>query len=510
MRTWDTLPIVLKCRVFQWLNVSSLVRLQGCSRTTKALAERAIAWPTVVFEQGQFSYARGHKYVTSHTTLLFDGFYEDENEDDDQSRDRAAAFASHVVYTCKRLETLDLANADINTSEPLPSSLKYLNVRSLEDVTVLRPCARLELLEIFDANNISDLSVLHCLPELKYLTFHGSNITDLSPLVHFSHLQHVELQDVTLSDLEPLTRCEQLESLDLCGLSLPEGTSCLAELARCLALKHLCLAECTAAGRERLKLGTPLEALDLCNTSAQPYLHLETLSLRDTRVDTLSFLAGCPNIRVLDIRETLVTNLEPLMHCPRLTELKLEVDKLDNLSPLAQCPELKQLTLNGTSDRVSFEPLVRCVNLNELNCDLANEHNMAVIGRCTQIDTLCLHGYYCEIPIDLSVLRGCTGLRDLQVWKIPLEDLSFCGSLPLLECLSVQFTELKGPALAGLSQCRQLHVLDLSWSSVTDITPLRTCSTLRRLIVQKSFGFEHAAQLRALRQHAPQLRIGRS
>jgi internalin A len=64
-------------------------------------------------------------------------------------------------------------------------------------------------------NNISDISNLSSLTNLKYLYLWGNKITDISPLSTLTNLRSLRLRDNDIQDFSPLQYLTNLEALDI-------------------------------------------------------------------------------------------------------------------------------------------------------------------------------------------------------------------------------------------------------------------------------------------------------
>lgn len=124
----------------------------------------------------------------------------------------------------------------------------------------------LKELRLRGALHIDDLSLLHDFQHLESLTLQGCrNVKDPEPLTRLPQLRSLTLENIPqFEPLEQLDQCEQLEALHigqgvpwrglaelprpgrLKVLSLPPGTSDLAEITRCVALEELRLQDASS------------------------------------------------------------------------------------------------------------------------------------------------------------------------------------------------------------------------------------------------------------------------
>ena len=87
--------------------------------------------------------------------------------------------------------------------------------------SVLKYCHNLVALDI-GHNEVSDLSFLEDLPQLKVLILAANNITDITPLAKLENLEYLELFLNHISDLTPLEGLTHLRDLNLCYNSITD------------------------------------------------------------------------------------------------------------------------------------------------------------------------------------------------------------------------------------------------------------------------------------------------
>jgi len=136
-------------------------------------------------------------------------------------------------------------------------------------------------------SQVSDISPLAKLKNLKDLSLGRTRVSDLSPLAKLKSLEELHLHDTHVSDLSPLTELKNLESLALSDTQVSD-LSPLAELT-----------------------------------------NLERLYLRNTQVSDLSPLAELENLEVLGLTGTQVSDLSPLAELESLEYLYLPTQVSD-------------------------------------------------------------------------------------------------------------------------------------------------------------------------------------
>ena len=253
-----------------------------------------------------------------------------------------------TVEEMERLEELDLPDAGIG------------------DLTGLQFATNLN--ELFlgtwrenEGNQISDLSPIAGLVELRDLRLDENPISDLSPLKNLKNLTHLACRDTPVSDLSPLAG---LINLRLIFLNANPNISDLS----------------------------PLSGL----------INLEVLHLTDNKVSDLSPLAELINLEGLLSWGNPVSDLSPLTQLPKLDNLNICGGKISDLTPLVDFTSLKELYFanNEISD---ISPLARLTGLNRLNLEDNDISGVSPLASLTNLTWLNLSNN--EIS-DFSPLDG--------------------------------------------------------------------------------------------------------
>ena len=233
------------------------------------------------------------------------------------------------------LKELDLSNQGLTDADILPLA-EMTNLQSLN----------------LNKNEISDLTPLSGLKELKALQLDGNNgLVDLSPLGNLTELNELLLPaQAELSDLSPLSAMTQLRRLEMAdgvgdSLSKIEDITPLSGMTQLEGL--------TLAVRSLTDL-SPLAGLT----------HLKTLRLYGAiSISDLSPLSGMEELEVLQFTNNhansyVGTDLNVLKQLTHLKTIRLNMDGLTDLSPLTNLTELEVLDIYGFEGTYSsLEPL---------------------------------------------------------------------------------------------------------------------------------------------------------
>ncbi len=105
----------------------------------------------------------------------------------------------------------------------------YCTLHPSEELSVLKYCKNLKALDL-GHNNITDLSFLYDLPELRVLIIGRNNyITDITPVGSLVNLEYLEMFSARVTDISPLLNCTKLMDLSLCN-NLIEDLTPLCEM----------------------------------------------------------------------------------------------------------------------------------------------------------------------------------------------------------------------------------------------------------------------------------------
>ena len=246
-----------------------------------------------------------------------------------------------TVEEMKGLRRFDLANRGVRdlTGLQFATNVTWLHLID-NQISDLSPIAGLiELREIWARGNVlSDISPVRGLINLTHLEFPGSPISDLSPVAGLINLKGLYCWDANISDLSPLAGLINLEELHFSG----NNVSDISPLAGLINLKGMRTWGNPFSDLSPLAGLTNLEHLDICGAR---------LSEAD-----LSLLAGLTGLKELYLVGNGISDISPIARLTGLTRLNLEHNNISDVSPLAGLTNLKwlQVSVNEISD---FSPL---------------------------------------------------------------------------------------------------------------------------------------------------------
>ena len=268
-------------------------------------------------------------------------------------------------------------NAPITAEEMKGLRAIDLANKGVRDLTGLQFATNVTWLHLID-NQISDLSPIAGLMELREIWARGNVLSNLSPVRGLTNLTHLEFPGSPISDLSPVKGLTNLIYLN-CNNTLVSDLSPISDLVNLewLLMHHTNVSDMS-----------PISGL----------INLKVIYFNNDTVSDISPFAGLANLEVFGTWGNPFSDLSPLAGLTKLHKVDICGAMLSDLSPLAGLTGLKELYLpaNGISD---VSPLEGLTGLNRLNLDL---------NKIT----------------DISPLAGLTNLNWLRVSRNEISDFS--------------------------------------------------------------------------------------
>lgn len=339
------------------------------------------------------------------------------------------------------------------------------------------------------------LECLRTLQHLQVLSVCGCDIPDISPLAAVGpQLRKLNVASgyvdaaVSRDDMDAfIASLTKLESLSLRDTGLL--SSDLAPLAGLSNLSALLL-DVELHPRDLTPLGglTNLEKLSLNVDSTidwSPIGNLKRLKKLKPNQEydyrsksLLRALTELPSLRSLK-RPTRLSNSNPL---PQLTKLKVVSENPNKLRfDVGSCPNLESLSVAGCFNlktlAQSFSKL-KTLDLDELReCD-----DFRALADLVFLEILRFpHEGECEYSHGFSFLSGMTRMEDLQMWDVPISDLSVIRNMKRLRRLTLSGTPVEDISIAAT--LLQLNELNISGTNVQDVTCLEGHPSLQYLVL---------------------------
>ena len=226
--------------------------------------------------------------------------------------------------------------------------------RGIKDLTGLQFAANLSRLYLGEwwgtGNQVSDLSPIAGLINLRILWIGSNPISDLTPVSGLTNLTDLVLNKTLVSDLSPVRGLTNLTRLGINGTYVTN----LSPIARLINLEELYF----SGGPDDHKISdiSPLAGL----------INLKLIASWGHTISDLSPLVGLTKLEHIDFCGGNISDLTPIAELPNLKELYLADEEVSDISPLAGLTGLTRLSLadNDTSD---VSPLRDLTNLTWLD-----------------------------------------------------------------------------------------------------------------------------------------------
>ncbi|MDE0420291.1 MAG: leucine-rich repeat domain-containing protein [Gammaproteobacteria bacterium] len=357
------------------------------------------------------------------------------------------------------LGVLGLSNNRVSDVSPLAgmASLWSLGLADnrISDVSPLSGLTSLELL-LLSRNGISDLSPLAGMGELEWLDLSHNAISNLMPLAKLGGLEFLDLSHNAISGLSPLGALGELEILDLSDNAIADLSplSGLRELDA-LDLSRNRVSSLSSLSRLRL-LVLDLSGNRISDLSPLTSLTLISLDLAGNEIRDSSPLSGLLFLLDLDLSGNQITDLAPLP--PLLVSLDLSHNQvrdlsrarglllralnlsdngISDLSSLGDAPFLRQLDLSN--NRVADLSALKKTEGVELLDIVANEVvDLTPAAQLSSLRSLYVGGNAVAdvMPLASEPLL----LRDVSLWRNPLDDVSLEVHIPAMNQRGVGMT----------------------------------------------------------------------
>ena len=280
------------------------------------------------------------------------------------------------------------SNAPITVAEMEELNELKANNRGIQDLTGLQFATNLRWLnfgkwyEQDKGNQISDISPIAGLINLRELVLDRNSISDLSPVTALINLEILHLIENKISDLSPVAGLINLERLDISSNNTPD----LSPVAGLINLEFLSFPDNNVSDL------LPIAGL----------INLEHLYFTHNNISDLSPVAGLINLKTIHTWGNPVFDLSPLVRLIKLEVVDMCGGEISDLTPLAGLTGLKELYFvsNEISD---ISPLAGLTGLTRLNLEDNEISDISSLAGLTNLKWLVLE--HNEIS-DFSPLDG--------------------------------------------------------------------------------------------------------
>lgn len=261
-----------------------------------------------------------------------------------------------------------------------------------------------------------------------------------------------EIKEFTVPEgvttLEDLGLMSYLETLTISNLRI-DSLSALSELSK---LRSLTLNNCSF----------PSE--DLSILAKLPMLN--SLTITNCGVSSISGLEGAVGLQYLNLSSNAVRNIDVLSGMSELTELHLQYNAIMDLDAISPLRSLQKLDVSY-NNLTSLQPLSECAALtwvNASNNQLSNVNGVAALPALTSLSLS-----FNQLT-DISELGALLQLQELSISNNTISDFSPLDALSHLEIVDISYNQ--AIQLPGWPEGSALRVIDCSYNHITDLDVL--------------------------------------
>ncbi|SSC12657.1 protein of unknown function [Mesotoga infera] len=200
-----------------------------------------------------------------------------------------------------------------------------------------------------EQRNISNLSGIEHLSNLRFLYINENDISDISPLASLTKLEYLNIETNNISDISILTQLPNLQ-----GLST--GRNPIANLSVVNQIPNL---------NSLALVGLGLENSDILFLGENT--KIQTIWLNQNNITDLTTLASMVYLNSLDFSNNLVADLSPLQNLSYLTGIWGYSNQITNIEPLQYLTNLSALFMGG-NQITDLSPLASLNQITHLEC----------------------------------------------------------------------------------------------------------------------------------------------
>ena len=300
-------------------------------------------------------------------------------------------------------------NASITVEDMEGLTVLEARNHGIEDLTGLQYATNLKSLFLSDwwhgpGNQVSDLSPIAGLINLRTLNISNNPISDLTPVSGLTNLTDLVLNKTLVSDLSPVSGLTNLTRLSPGGSYISD----LSPIAGLINLEDLYF----PGGPDNHNISdiSPLAGL----------INLKFIASWGHTISDLSPLAGLTKLERIDFCGGNISDLTPLVGLPNLEKLYIASEKVSDISALAGLTGLTKLGLHG-NDISDISVLAGLTKLKWLNLHGNAISDISVLASLTKLEWL--DASINQIS-DVSPILGLTNLTWLNVARNQIADLA--------------------------------------------------------------------------------------
>ena len=289
-----------------------------------------------------------------------------------------AAFEAYIRELMGRPEG-DIKRSDVSQIKVLEGikQFYYVNgvVTNIQTLNDLRHFTGLEELRMEYLNNlieVSDISVVGSLSNLVVLNlgFMQREITGISAISNLTNLKSLSLYQADIGDISMFGNLTGLETLNLTACNISD----IGPLSNLTNLKELELYANNISDLSPLRNLTNLTLLDIWGNN----------------ISDISALSGLTNLKELWLNSNNISDVSALSNLTNITFLLLDFNNIDDISALSNLTKVEKLDINHNNIS-DISALQNMSNLEWLNFQDNNVSDISVLSNLSKLDLIFMY-----------------------------------------------------------------------------------------------------------------------
>lgn len=314
----------------------------------------------------------------------------------------------------------------------------------------------------------------------------------VSPLTVLGYTVTGVIEEVTFTDAAMETAIRELIGVDaddtvytnqlweITEFTVPEGVAIYGDLSLMSYLETLTIHDQELDTLTYLSSLSKLKTLDLtgCRFDAGELSvlaglpSLTTLTLANCGLSTIESLSNAQNLAYLDLSSNTIRNLEALTSMTTLAEINLKHNAVTNLSALSTLGNLETLDVSYNA-LTSLAPIATCVKLSTL---IADNNQITTLDGINNLQLLSSLSVDYNSLTNVSSLSANTALTNLSIASNTLSDISALSTLTKLEIFDFSSNQIA--ALPAWPDGCALQTIDGSYNALQSIDGLKNMDSL--------------------------------
>ena len=387
-----------------------------------------------------------------------------------------------MLSELKELKTIYAEKCGISDIDALSALTAVEDLRLsgnvIRDISALSGMKNLTKLYI--ANNISSLEAIKDIYSVEYLDISSnSELTELKSLNNWWLISTLYASDCSIKNVD-LSNCTELTRVNLSGNKI-EDISSIATLTQAVSIdisgnKIKELPVMASMSGLKTFIASENEIEDVANIAKQT--SLTELDMSDNAISDVSSLEALTSLTSLNLSSNKISDVAKLAKLTKLTTLKLNSNEIGDISELKALTSLVTLMISGNkvSDITNVSVLT---SLKTLEASGNKIKDISAVAKLTKLTVLDVSSN--EIT-DISALETINTLTTVNLSSNGIEKIDALKNKSSMYTINLSNNKIAslGDVFSGY---KSVVTVDLSNNSITDISSLKDCTKLEKLVL---------------------------